>query len=104
MLLAWQRWRSSRPLKPENTFLPLQAFKELAKVHHPDKGGNAQRFSLLLHAFQVLGDPEKRKVYDDSNTEARYIINKDAYIQVSQGHDAGRAAMAPRSLVGAANW
>lgn len=46
-----------------------RAFRELAHKHHPDKaGGNAEKFKELNEAYQVLGNPEKRKQYDQFGT------------------------------------
>ena len=40
------------------------AFRKLAHQHHPDKGGDAEKFKELNEAYQVLGDKEKRARYD----------------------------------------
>lgn len=39
-------------------------FRELAHKHHPDKGGNEEKFKEINEAYQVLGDPKKRSQYD----------------------------------------
>ncbi|MDZ4229804.1 MAG: DnaJ C-terminal domain-containing protein, partial [Candidatus Veblenbacteria bacterium] len=42
-----------------------KAFRKLAHEHHPDKsGGNEGKFKELNEAYQVLGNPDKRKQYD----------------------------------------
>lgn len=41
-----------------------KSFKKLAATHHPDKGGDEQRFKEINEAHSVLGDPHKRRVYD----------------------------------------
>ena len=41
-----------------------KAFRRLCLKHHPDKGGDAETFSRLRDAYDVLGDARKRAVYD----------------------------------------
>jgi len=42
-----------------------KAFRKLAHQYHPDKkGGNEEKFKEVNEAFQVLGNAEKRKQYD----------------------------------------
>lgn len=46
-----------------------RAYRQLAKKHHPDSNQNdpksAERFKEISEAYQVLGDVEKRKHYDE---------------------------------------
>lgn len=47
------------------------AFRKLAHQHHPDKnGGSGEKFKEINEAYQVLGDPEKRKKYDQFGSAA----------------------------------
>src|SRR3954469_18116048 len=39
-------------------------YRKLSKEHHPDSGGDEERFKEISAAYDVLGDPEKRKEYD----------------------------------------
>ena len=41
-----------------------KAYKKLAVKHHPDKGGDAEKFKELSEAYAVLSDENKRKQYD----------------------------------------
>ena len=40
------------------------AFRRLALEHHPDRGGNSEKFKEANEAYQVLSDPSKRTQYD----------------------------------------
>ena len=40
------------------------AYKTLAKEHHPDKGGDPEKFKELSEAHEVLSDESKRRHYD----------------------------------------
>ena len=43
-----------------------RAYRKLAKQHHPDANpGSEERFKEISAAYDVLGDPEKRKEYDE---------------------------------------
>jgi len=51
-----------------------QAFRELAKQHHPDKGGTDKEYwNSIKVAYEVLSDPLKRERYD------KYRITPDQY-------------------------
>ncbi|MFA5652169.1 MAG: molecular chaperone DnaJ [Candidatus Paceibacterota bacterium] len=41
-----------------------KAFRKLAHEHHPDKGGNAEKFKEVSEAYSVLSDDSKRAQYD----------------------------------------
>lgn len=45
-----------------------RAYRKLAQQHHPDKGGDQERFKELSEAYQVLSDPQKRASYDQFGT------------------------------------
>jgi len=42
-----------------------KAYRELSKEHHPDRGGDAEKFKEINEAYSTLSDPEKRADYDN---------------------------------------
>ncbi|MFH1193521.1 MAG: molecular chaperone DnaJ [bacterium] len=56
----------SKGASPEDV---KRSFRELAHKYHPDKaGGNAEKFKEINEAYQVLGNADKRKQYDQFGT------------------------------------
>ena len=47
-----------------------KSFRRLAHEHHPDKGGDQQKFKDINEAYQILGDVEKRKTFDQFGSAA----------------------------------
>jgi len=41
-----------------------KAYRKAAMKHHPDQGGDAEKFKEVEKAKQILTDPQKRKLYD----------------------------------------
>ena len=42
-----------------------KAYRKLAVKHHPDKGGDPEKFKNITEAFECLSDEEKRELYDE---------------------------------------
>lgn len=55
-VLGIQRGADAREVK--------KAYFDLARQHHPDKGGDAEKFKDVQNAYDVLSDESKRSVYD----------------------------------------
>jgi len=43
-----------------------KAYFDLAKKHHPDKGGDAEEFKKIQRAYDVLSNTDKRSFYDQT--------------------------------------
>ena len=41
-----------------------KAFRKLAQKHHPDKGGDEDKFKEITEAYSILSDEKKRREYD----------------------------------------
>ena len=41
-----------------------KVYRKLVKENHPDKGGDEEKFKKISTAYDVLGDENKRKQYD----------------------------------------
>ncbi len=46
-----------------------KAHRKLALKHHPDKGGDSEKFKEINQAYEVLRDEEKRAIYDKYGEE-----------------------------------
>lgn len=55
--------------KDADTASIKKAYRKLALEHHPDRGGDAEKFKEISKAHEVLTDPEKRKIYDQVGEE-----------------------------------
>jgi curved DNA-binding protein CbpA len=42
----------------------LKAFRSLAKLHHPDRGGSPDAFDAIVSAYRTLSNPVSRSEYD----------------------------------------
>ena len=42
------------------------SYRSLVKQHHPDAGGEKERFLAIQNAWEILNDPIKKEQYDRS--------------------------------------
>ena len=84
------------------------AYRQLVKLHHPDAGGDSERILALNAAWELLGDREKRRVYDqhhsssaDVREEARRRGVRNAQASQAARRASGNAAAEDDAL---ATW
>lgn len=59
-----------------------KAYRELAKIHHPDKGGDPDKFKQIARAYEVLSNESSKEYYDitgkmpDDNNRDRNDISE----------------------------
>ena len=60
-------------------------YRHLANIHHPDKGGDEEKFKRIKEAYEILSDPFRRKSYDMSgNAESNLQIRNNAIDHINQ--------------------
>lgn len=59
------------------------AYRKLSAKHHPDKGGDEEKFKKLSEAYTVLSDEDKRKKYDTLGINMSGDNSADAMDQLS---------------------
>lgn len=52
-----------------------KSYKNLCRIHHPDKGGNSDYFQKIHKAYEILSNDYCRKLYDKFSTEALNLID-----------------------------
>lgn len=46
-----------------------KAYRRLASIHHPDKGGDTAQFQKIQVAYDTLSDPQKKQDYDNPHAQ-----------------------------------
>jgi len=62
-----------------------QAFKKLAKEHHPDRGGDQTKFKEANEAYDTLKNPNKRQEYDTIRKYGQNIGGQGSGFHFTQG-------------------
>ena len=51
-------------------------YKKLMKIHHPDKGGNSEKFNFIKNSFSFLENAENKRLYDEKLKSMKNILNR----------------------------
>ena len=53
-----------------------KAYLKLARIHHPDKGGDAEKFKEITKASDILTDEKKRRIYDETGMTDEQMMER----------------------------
>ena len=53
-----------------------KAYLKLARIHHPDKGGDAEKFKEITKASDILTDEKKRRIYDETGMTDEHMMEQ----------------------------
>lgn len=62
------------------------AYKQMAKTHHPDRGGDESKFKIINEAYQILSNADKKADYDiklnRTKRKGRFTFSFDDFFNV----------------------
>ena len=56
-----------------------EAYRELARQYHPDRGGDVEKFKEATEAYSILSDDQKRQQYHNPPQQARGFNFSDIF-------------------------
>jgi len=72
------------PIDADEELIKLK-YRHFANIHHPDKGGDEEKFKRIKEAYEILSDPIRRKAYEISgDAETNLQIRNAALDHIAQ--------------------
>jgi len=65
------------------------AYRMLARTHHPDVSGESDRFKELSQAYAILGDPQRRALFDEFGEASLSVQFDPDEARRARAHQAG---------------
>lgn len=56
-----------------------KAYRKMAGIHHPDKGGDTGAFQNIQTAYDTLSDPNKKQQYDQPTPQGGFNFNTQGF-------------------------
>lgn len=80
-----------------------KTYRRLASQHHPDKGGNTEKFQEIEEAYRILGNPQKKAEYDSPKSHLHMNFGSpnfdlDSIFQMFGANMRGHKASGPSRL------
>jgi len=64
-----------------------KAHRDLARLHHPDLGGNPEKFMEIDRAYKTLRDKTRRKLYDETGEiDSKSVLSEMDQMRSIMGH------------------
>ena len=73
-----------------------KAYRQLAMTHHPDKGGNPEKFKEIVGAHEILSNPEKQAEYLRNDSSAASSNNESTSVEIDTPQ--GKVSVDPRAI------
>ena len=56
-----------------------KAYRKMAGIHQPDKGGDTAAFQDIQTAYETLSDPNKKQQYDQPTPQGGFNFNTHGF-------------------------
>lgn len=60
-----------------------KAYRKLASIHHPDRGGDTAKFQAIQAAYDTLSDTAKRAAYDNPQQQFGSVFGSGVHVNIN---------------------